>query len=86
MLPKKFLASLMILRGWQFSHGRAYSVALKSNVAGSLVEDYAAYLELQSEECQIIEDCCGDSDRAAPSIPPGSNDKLRCTIYTTREQ
>ncbi|PHT70129.1 hypothetical protein T459_25233 [Capsicum annuum] len=33
---------------------------LKSNVLGSLVEDYAACLELQSEECQIIEDCCED--------------------------
>ncbi|CAN4094283.1 unnamed protein product [Withania somnifera] len=34
---------------------------LKSNAAGSLVEDYAACLELRSEECQIIEDCREDS-------------------------
>lgn len=34
---------------------------LKSNAAGCLVEDYAACLELRSEECQIIEDCREDS-------------------------
>ncbi|PHT67869.1 hypothetical protein T459_27356 [Capsicum annuum] len=34
---------------------------LKSNAAGSLVEDYAACLEFRSEECQIIKDCHEDS-------------------------
>ncbi|KAF3631057.1 hypothetical protein FXO37_28190 [Capsicum annuum] len=34
---------------------------LKSNAAGSLVEDYAACLEFRSEECQIIKDCREDS-------------------------
>ncbi|KAJ8528333.1 hypothetical protein K7X08_022025 [Anisodus acutangulus] len=34
---------------------------LKSNASGCLVEDYAACLELRSEECQIIEDCREDS-------------------------
>lgn len=29
---------------------------LKSNAAGCLIEDYAACLELRSEECQFIED------------------------------
>ncbi|RAL44221.1 hypothetical protein DM860_016467 [Cuscuta australis] len=33
---------------------------LKSNVAGCLVEDYAACLELRSEECQSIEDMSED--------------------------
>lgn len=28
---------------------------LKSNVATSLVEDYASCLELRSQECQVIE-------------------------------
>ncbi|KAK4343497.1 hypothetical protein RND71_036591 [Anisodus tanguticus] len=53
---------------------------LKSNASGCLVEDYAACLELRSEECQIIEDCREDSgvlilqllidniSRPAPSI------------------
>ncbi|XP_070003798.1 nuclear pore complex protein NUP205 [Nicotiana sylvestris] len=34
---------------------------IKSNAAGSLIEDYAACLELRSEECQIIEDSREDS-------------------------
>ncbi|CAK9182161.1 unnamed protein product [Ilex paraguariensis] len=34
---------------------------LKSNAASCLIEDYAACLELRSEECQIIEDSSNDS-------------------------
>ena len=33
---------------------------LKSNAASSLIEDYAACLELRSEECQIIESSSDD--------------------------
>ena len=33
---------------------------LKSNAASSLIEDYAACLELRSEECQIIENSSDD--------------------------
>jgi hypothetical protein len=33
---------------------------LKSNAANSLVEDYAACLEVRSEECQIIENKVDD--------------------------
>lgn len=33
---------------------------LKSNAATCLVEDYAACLELRSEECQIIENSAND--------------------------
>lgn len=33
---------------------------LKSSAASSLIEDYAACLELRSEECQIIEDSSTD--------------------------
>lgn len=33
---------------------------LKSNAAGCLIEDYAACLELRSEECQFIEDSSED--------------------------
>ncbi|KAK2966314.1 hypothetical protein RJ640_018125, partial [Escallonia rubra] len=36
------------------------AVLLKSNSASSLVEDYAACLELRSEECQISEDSSND--------------------------
>ncbi|KAK9141697.1 hypothetical protein Syun_011097 [Stephania yunnanensis] len=53
---------------------------LNSNAAGSLIEDYAACLELRSEECQIIENSRNDIgvlimqllidnvDRPAPNI------------------
>jgi nuclear pore complex protein Nup205 len=33
---------------------------LKSNAASSLIEDYAACLELRLEECQIIENSSDD--------------------------
>ena len=33
---------------------------LKSNAANSLVEDYAACLELRSQECQVIENSGDD--------------------------
>lgn len=33
---------------------------LQSGAASSLIEDYAACLELRSEECQMIENSCDD--------------------------
>lgn len=33
---------------------------LKNNAANSLVEDYAACLELRSEECQVVENSSDD--------------------------
>ncbi|KAL6006312.1 hypothetical protein ACLOJK_040359 [Asimina triloba] len=37
-----------------------YQLLLKSNAANSLIEDYAACLELRSEECQVIENTKDD--------------------------
>lgn len=51
---------------------------LKSNAATCLVEDYAACLELRSEECQIIENSANDpgvlimqvNDKSDPWLAP----------------
>lgn len=59
MLQYQFL-TLMVLYGSSRMVGLV-QLLIKSNAAGSLIEDYAACLELRSEECQIIEDSREDS-------------------------
>ncbi|CAH9088046.1 unnamed protein product [Cuscuta europaea] len=56
MKPRIQQCSIKIMSVLSSRMAGLVQLLLKSNLAGSLVEDYAACLELRSEECQFIED------------------------------
>ncbi|KAL8483667.1 hypothetical protein ACS0TY_026375 [Phlomoides rotata] len=59
-LPQIQLCSIKILSILSSRMLGLSQLLLKSNTANALIEDYAACLELRSEECQVIEDSSVD--------------------------
>ncbi|EEF37928.1 hypothetical protein RCOM_0223370 [Ricinus communis] len=61
LLPQIQLCSIKVMTILSSRMIGLVQLLLKSNAASCLVEDYAACLELRSEECQIIENSANDS-------------------------